>query len=182
MHSPAYIYRIALIGPESSGKTTLCLELARHYKTVFAPEFSRNFVEKLNRKYTEEDVLLCIREQFELEKKILKDANHLLFADTESIMGKIWMEDVFKTCPPWVDALIEDHPYDLYLLTAPDLPFEDDPVRENPLRRDFFFAWYERELKNRKLAYAIVKGMGEERLQNAIRFIEKITKPDQRKT
>ncbi len=166
------IGRIALIGSESTGKTSLCRGLAIHYKTVFVPEYSRTFVEGLNRKYNQEDVLHCIEQQFNLEKTFISSANKLLFSDTESIMGKVWMEDVFKTCPPWVEKLIEDHPYNLYLLTAADIPFENDPVRENPNRRDFFFEWYERELKHRKLNYAIVTGAGSQRLANAIRIIE----------
>ena len=171
MNDNKSILRIALIGPESTGKSTLCRDLAENFNTVFVPEFAREYMSKLKKKYTEEDVIHCIREQFNLETTLIKSAKHFIFCDTESIMAKIWMEDVYKYCPDWVINLIEENPYDLYLLTNNDLPYEHDPVRENPLRRDYFFRCYERELKTRKLPYAVISGMGSERLTNAINII-----------
>ena len=156
--------RIAVIGPESTGKTSLCKALAVHYNTISIPEFSRIYIENLKKKYNEEDVLYCIAKQFEQEVIFLKKA--------KSIMGKVWMEDVFSYCPPWVEKLITEHPYDLYLLTSCDIPYEHDPVRENPLRREFFFEWYKRELITRNLNYGIVSGKNSERLIKAINIIE----------
>lgn len=167
------ILRIALIGPESTGKSTLCKDLSEHFNTTYAPEYAREYMSKLQRKYTEEDVLHCIHEQFDLETKLLSSASNYFFTDTESIMAKVWMEDVFNYCPDWILALIEDNPYDLYLLTNTDLAFENDPVRENPLRRDYFFQCYEIELKTRKLPYAIISGKGPVRLRNAVETIQK---------
>ena len=166
------IYRIAVIGPESTGKSTLCKGLAEHFNTVFAPEFSRDYTSNLEKNYTESDVLHCIAEQFNLEKSLLNKATKYLFSDTESIVGKVWLEDKFGPAPAWVEALISDYPYDLYLLTSNDIPFENDPVRENPLRRDFFFEWYQRELLGRKLNYKVISGLGTERLKNAVKIIE----------
>ncbi len=172
MHKSGTISRIALIGPESSGKTTIAGMLARHYNTVYSPEYSRQYMERLNRKYTAEDVFFCIKEQAKQEEKLLAEANRFLFADTEHIMGKVWLEDVFNSSPAWVEELIRQNPYDFYLLAKPDLPFVPDPVRENPARREYFFEWYERELKSRNAEYAVLSGNYEERLQNAIRLID----------
>lgn len=165
------ILRIAVIGPESTGKSTLCKGLAEHFNTLFAPEFARDYMANLHRKYTESDVLHCIAEQINLETSLIKNANNYFFSDTENIMAKVWMEDVYNYCPDWIEKAIQQKPYDLYLLCNTDLPFENDPVRENPLRREFFFRWYESELKKRKLPYAIIKGSGPDRLANAINII-----------
>ncbi|MBK7852395.1 MAG: ATP-binding protein [Bacteroidetes bacterium] len=80
------IKRIALIGPESTGKTTLAEQLARHYKTVWIPEYSRNYVENLNRKYTKEDILLTIREQCAEEDRLLEQANNF----SSRIQNRFW--------------------------------------------------------------------------------------------
>jgi len=91
------VKRIALIGPESTGKSTLCAQLAEHYKTVCVPEYARTYLENLSRQYTYEDVIHCAREQMRMEDETMKQAQHFLFADTELINIKIWFEDKFKT-------------------------------------------------------------------------------------
>ncbi|MBP6335063.1 MAG: ATP-binding protein [Bacteroidia bacterium] len=174
MHKEESMLRVALIGPESSGKTSLCKLLSAHYNTAFVPEYSRSYVEKLNRNYTEEDVLHCIQEQFNTEKSIIQNKYKIIFVDTDAIMGKVWLEDVFKKCPQWVEEIIQQFPYDLYLLTFPDLEFEADPVRENPHRLGFFFDWYESELIKRKLNYRVVKGSSTARFENALQFVEEL--------
>lgn len=173
MKNKKQIFRVALIGPESTGKTTLCEELAGHYQTNYVPEFSRDYIKSLNKKYTEADVYHCIRSQQMEEELQIQQANKLFFADTESIMGKVWLQDVFHQSPEWVDELIVKYKYDLYLLTSADLPFVEDPVRENPRRRNYFFDWYERELKERNLNYYIIKGISSSRITNAMHVIDR---------
>lgn len=164
--------RIALIGPESSGKTTLCTLLAAHYETVWVPEYSREYIAKLKRKYTLEDIEYCSREQLKQEKELRKTANGYLFADTELIVAKVWCEDLYKKAPAWMQERILPEKYDHYLLTYFDLPWLEDTVRENPNRREFFFDWYKRELEQRGFPFSIIKGKGDERLANAIQSIE----------
>ena len=166
------IIRVALIGPESTAKSTLSEALAKHYNTVWVKEYSREYLSKISRKYTLDDILIIAQTQLEEEKKLLLSANQFIFADTELILSKVWCEDVFKTCPDWIQKNILPHKYDLYLLTYPDLPWEEDPVRENGNRRQFFYDWYERELKAIDANYQVVKGENEERLNNCIFFIE----------
>lgn len=161
-----HIIRIALIGPECSGKSTLAEELAQHYNTVWVPEYSREYLAEINRKYTSEDILFIAQEQLKREKEKLKKANTLLFADTEIILSKVWSIDVFKTCPDWIMENILPR-YDLYLLTYPDIDWHDDPLRENKDRREFFFNWYRKELELINARYAVIRGSGEERFRNA---------------
>jgi len=168
-----HILRIALIGPESTAKSTLSEELANHYKTHWVKEFSREYLSGINRKYTLDDILLITKQQLKIENDLLKSANNMIFADTELIISKVWCEDVFNVCPPWISDNILPNKYDLYLLTFPDLKWEEDPVRENPNRREFFFNWYERELKMINANYSIIRGSGKARLTNAIGAIEK---------
>ena len=170
MNAP--IKRIALIGPESTGKTTLCRELAEYYHTVWVPEYARNYVAALDRKYTLEDIETCAHEQLRSEEELTKKANRFLFCDSEFIIAKVWCEDVFGKTPQWIEETIATHHYDLFLLTRPDIPFRADDVRENPHRREFFFDWYKRELDDRKFNYSIVSGFGDVRLRQAIKSLE----------
>ncbi len=167
------VKKIALIGPESSGKTTLCRELAAHFRTSWVPEFARDYITTLDRKYTLGDIVHCAQQQLKTETVLLKDANRLLFCDTELIIAKVWCEDVFKIAPAWIEEMIATHWYDLFLLTLPDIPFQADDVRENPHRRDFFFDWYKWELEKKNFSYEIVGGIGEARFLNALAAIRK---------
>ncbi|HRH65168.1 MAG TPA: ATP-binding protein [Bacteroidia bacterium] len=175
------IIRIALLGPESTGKTTLALQLAAHYQTVWVPEYSREYMEVLGRKYTREDILITLREQCRQEDLAMEKANTLLFADTDPIIAKVWMEDVFQETPEEIQQIIEERKYDLYLLLTPDLPFVVDPVRENPERREYLFRWYKKELEERHFCYSVISGEGAMRLENAKRAVENFLR-DQRKT
>lgn len=166
------IKRIAVLGPESTAKSTLSEQLAIHYKTVWVPEYSRAYLSSINRKYTLQDVETIAGQQLKQEEEQLKQASNYIFADTELIISKVWCLDVFNTCPEWISASIVKTKYDFYLLTAPDLPWEHDALRENPHRREFLFDWYEQELKNLAANYAIISGVGEQRLLNCINAID----------
>ena len=167
------LFRVALIGPESTGKTTLCKELAEYYNTCWVPEYARELISKLNRPYTKEDIIFCAEQQLKSEKQIALKANKILFSDSEFIILKVWLLDVFGECPEWIEKNIAENKYDLYLLTSPDIPFIDDPVRENPNRRQFFFEWYKSELDKRKFRYEIIEGLKESRIKNAIQSVKK---------
>jgi len=166
------ITRIALIGPESTGKTTLCVQLAEHYKTIWVPEYARTFMENLSRTYTYEDVVHCALEQMTIEDASVSSANRFLFCDTELINYKVWFEDRFKKIPDWLEAEIMKRKYDLYLLTSHDLPWVHETVRENPHRREYLFDLYKKEMEKRNFVYRIISGSGEARLQTAIEYID----------
>jgi NadR type nicotinamide-nucleotide adenylyltransferase len=168
------LFRIAVTGPESTGKSTLAEELADHYKTVWVPEYAREYVGSLDRPYTREDILIIAKRQLENEKALSKKANRLLFCDSELIVTKIWSEDKFKSCDEWILKNIESHRYDLYLLCYIDLPWQDDPQREDPHRREYLFDLYLQELTERNLPFHLISGSGEERLKNAMDKIDHI--------
>jgi len=170
------IIRIAITGPESTGKSTLTEQLAKHYKTTWVPEIAREYIASLNRTYTQNDILSIAKFQLIKEKKMLSKANHYLFCDTELIVTKIWSEHSFKVCDEWILNNINKNPYDLYLLCNIDLPWEYDPLREHPHLRDYFFQLYLNELKSRNFNFAIISGKNEMRLHNAMNAIENFSK------
>ncbi len=166
--------RVALIGPESTGKSTLCHLLAEHYDTVWVPEYSRDYIGNLHRPYTKDDVLHCIREQIILEKEFITKANQIIFTDNEAINGKVWMLDKYGECPDWIEKEIATNKYDLYLLTSPDIPFVKDAVRENEMRRLYFFDWYKKILDDNSFNYKIINGMKEDRFNLAKEAVDKL--------
>lgn len=165
------IKRIAIIGPESSGKSALSQALAAEYKTIWIAEYAREYVSRLNRSYLETDVIAIYREQWEQECRALSNAKNMLFIDTEFIIGKVWYEHVYQKKCDYFDNMIKQYPYDFYLLTYPDLPWEADPLRENPGKGLYFFEWYKNILEEHKLPYSIVSGIGDDRLQCAVKAI-----------
>jgi NadR type nicotinamide-nucleotide adenylyltransferase len=172
MTDSSKIFRVAVIGPESTGKSLLCEGLAAHYKTVWVPEFAREYLSKTKGTYALQDIVTIYKEQYSHESELTLHANKLIFTDTEAIIAKVWCEHVYGFCPDEITQLIQQKPYDFYLLTSPDLPWEPDPLRENPGKGEFFFKWYKNILNELKLPYGTVSGIGERRLKNAIHIME----------
>ncbi len=160
--------RIAVIGPESSGKSELCMHLAEHFNTAWVPEYAREFLSGYDKKYTLDDIEHIFRVQFENEMKWVDSGRKIVFTDKEFIIGKVWCEHVFGTCPTFFNTMIRRFPYNLYLLTAADLPWQPDPLRENPGKGTFFFNWYEKILKEQMLSYRVISGSGDDRFRNGI--------------
>ncbi|MGC8824196.1 MAG: AAA family ATPase [Bacteroidales bacterium] len=163
--------KIAILGPECTGKTTLAAQLAQHFHGRWIPEYARGYVAQLNRKYDYADV-----EHIALvQMKQIQEADGLapfVFFDTELIITRIWFEVVFGHEPQWLDEAIRSNPFDLYLLTDTSIPWEPDPVRENGgAMREILFKKYEYQLQKYRFPYHIVTGLHQQRLLNAIQFV-----------
>jgi NadR type nicotinamide-nucleotide adenylyltransferase len=172
-NSERRLIRIAVLGPESTGKTELCTSLASHFNTTWVPEYARTYLQNRPGNYSREDVLFCVAGQRALEDAKASEANRYLFCDTEMINFKVWITDKFGSAPDWITEDIHRR-YDAYLLTSPDIPFVSDPMRENPERREFFFDWYRREVKATGLPFEIITGEGAERLHNAVNAVQRL--------
>jgi len=169
--------KIAITGPESTGKSILAEQLAAHYQTAWVPEYARKYLEQLGRPYEEADILLIAKGQLSDETSKLDLAGNFLFCDTELLVTKIWSEVKYGRCDPWILEMIGLNPYDLYLLCDIDLPWEYDPLREHPGRRQFLFDLYHNELESRNFPFAVVRGTGRARLEYAIAIIESMRLP-----
>ena len=165
------VLKIAITGPESTGKSILAEQLANHYRTPWVPEFARSYIDKLDRPYVAADILTIAKGQLSHERQLLKKATGYLFCDTELIVTKIWNELKYGYCDPWILQNIKKNNYHLFLLCDIDLPWVDDPQREHPHFRKQLFDLYFQELTNRRLTFRIVSGIGSIRLKNAIKSI-----------
>ncbi|MDH5368340.1 MAG: ATP-binding protein [Cyclobacteriaceae bacterium] len=169
------IKKVVIIGPESTGKSTLSSELAKHYNTTWVKEYAREFIENLNRPYEEYDLLDIAKGQLQAEDFEAQQANKLLICDTNLITIKVWSEYKYKTCHSEILENINSKKYDLYLLTNVDIPWIEDPQREHPNMRKFFYNIYKRELEKTGVPWVDINGENNiDRLNKAIKNIDKI--------
>ena len=121
------MYRVGVIGPESTGKSSLARYMAKRYHGIYVPEYAREFVErKRTREVSYDELCEIARFQIEQMKSIESDASPVVFYDTELIVTKVWFEDAFGRVPEWLEEAIKSYPMDVYLLTSPDLPWTQD--------------------------------------------------------
>lgn len=166
--------KVGIIGPESTGKTALAQALAQAYNTEWVPEYAREYLTSLDRPYVQSDLLEIAQGQIDSVRSIRKKANRVLFIDTDLNVIKVWSDYKFGNCDPWITQQMEMNVCDLYLLTYYDIPYEDDPLRENPDDRDVLFERYQYLLINRKLFYIVLKGPLEDRVREARSHINRL--------
>ncbi len=163
--------RIAITGPESTGKSWLAAEIALHFQTLWIPEFARDFLSQLHRPYTLKDLEFIAVKQFVANSAPQTDRDWII-ADTEMLVCYIWANYVFGKVPELIQSLANQQHFDFYLLCDIDLPWEPDPLREHPEKRSELLALYIQELQKRGLPYGIVSGQDTDRLLHAIHHIE----------
>jgi len=172
------LIKIAVIGPESTGKSTLCELLAQHYNTQWCPEFAREFLLTHGTDYTYDDLLYIAKGQLAMEDEFINSTKGLplLFIDTEMYVMKVWCEFVFGKCHRWVLDQIVERKYDLYLLCNTDLPWVKDELREYPdlKTRDQLYHIYKDIMINQSTPWVDISGDYDERLQKAIKAIDQL--------
>src|ERR1700753_1992712 len=167
------VLKIAVVGPESTGKSTMSAYLSRHYQTVWVPEFARDYCAKLTEPCTWQDEVNMFYGQLALEAEILPQANKLLICDTTFITVKIWSDYTFGRSPQEVLDELPKRPYDLYLLLDIDLPWEHDPLRDFPHLRGHFMVGWHKELQALNAKYVLISGTGPERYERAVKAIDR---------
>lgn len=166
------IKKIAIVGPESTGKSTITQQLAQHYHTLWVPEYARYYCAALTSPCELQDEINMFHGQVALEESILAVAQkEFIFCDTTFLTVKIWSDEVFGETPEIVLKALPQYHYDLYLLMDIDLPWQEDPLRDFPDKREHFMQVWHKELQALKANYLVVSGQ-ETRLQNAITVVD----------
>lgn len=177
---PTDIIKIAMFGPESTGKTTLAKQLADHFQTVWTPEFARGYLqEKWNssqRICEPEDLLPIALGQVKLENDSLLTANKYLFCDTNLMVTKIFSEMYYNFCDPALDKAASKHRYDLFFLTDIDVPWTKDDLRDKPSDRENTFDTFKRALIENKKPFVIISGTPEQRFHKALQILSDLEK------
>ena len=138
--------RVAILGPESTGKSTLAAALASRFNAPWVPEYARSYLETFGPDYTEDTLLTIARGQQRAEAQASDAQTDWLFCDTEFTVLKIWSEHSYGRVHPWILQQWRQQTYHHYFLTQVDIPWQADPQREHPHLRQFLFDWYYAEL------------------------------------
>jgi NadR type nicotinamide-nucleotide adenylyltransferase len=176
---PTATKKIVIIGPESTGKSTLCQQLAEYYHTEWCPEYAREYLLKHGMSYSYEDLLTIAKGQIALEESIVDSkVASLLFIDTDMYVMKVWCEFVFGKCHSFILEQIAKRKYDLYLLCNVDLPWVKDELREYPdlETREKLYQVYKNIMINQPVPWIEVSGNYDERLQKAIAAVNRLIK------
>lgn len=156
------MFKVGIIGPESTGKSSLGQYLAKRYGATYVPEYARDYVASLHRPYTYDDVCHITRKQIEQIKEVGSgkwEASDIIFFDTELIVTRVWFDYVYGTAPDWLLSAMPQYKMDTYLLTYPDIPWIPDPTRENgsdEIRLQLFHR-YEQEIQALDVPYYIIR-------------------------
>jgi len=169
--------KIVIIGPESTGKSTLCEELAEHYETAWCPEYAREYLLQNGTDYTYADLTKIAQGQLTIENYFALEAKgSYYFVDTDLYVMKVWYEVAFQHCPTWILKGIAQSTCDLYLLCNTDLPWAQDELREYPdlAMRQRLFNMYKDIVINSGIPWVEISGTDRQRLHGAIAAINNI--------
>ena len=165
--------RIAITGPESSGKTTLCASLSEHYQVPYISEYARTYLEHTQGQYQFSD--LDIISQCQL-KNLLSFKGQMVICDTDFLVLELWSKYKYNKVSDNIKKLVAKDYFDLHVLCTPDMPWELDPLRENPNSRAELFELYKTNLNNYNKNFIVVNGPHEKRLKKTTQTIDLLKK------
>ena len=182
------VRKIVVLGPESTGKSVLCQQLADHYQTTWCPEYARQYLLEHGAAYQYDDLLTIATNQLRLEDEYTaaletnplpsgvsaNNGNRLLFIDTDMNVMKVWCEFVYNKCHRYILDQIIERRYDLYLLCNTDLPWVKDELREypDPESRRRLFYMYKDLMVNQPVPWVEISGEYADRLPMAISAVD----------
>jgi NadR type nicotinamide-nucleotide adenylyltransferase len=168
------IKKVCITGPECTGKSDLSAFLAAHYQTPWVAEYARAYLGKLNHPYQQNDLTKIAHGQVRLEDEWASDANRVLICDTNLLTIKIWSDYKYGSCDAEILRQLQSRTYDLYVLCFIDVPWENDPQREHPDKRQHFWDIYKNEVTKTGVPYVEVSGSRDARRQKAVEAIDRL--------
>ena len=170
--------KIVAIGPESTGKSSLCEQLAKHFKTAWVPEYAREYLLTHGTAYQYEDLYIIAEGQIKGEENIIHNMINPqpFFIDTDLTVIKVWSEFVFNKCDNRILSQIAKRSYDLYLLCNVDLPWVKDELREYPdlESREKLYHYYKDLVINQQVPWVEIRGDHDERMQTAVDAVNRL--------
>jgi len=168
------VKKVVVLGPECTGKSELSAFLAEHFKTAWVPEYARGYIDNLVRPYQESDLLTIAHGQLRLEDEWPRSSGDILICDTNLYVIKIWSEFKYGRCAKEILDHIVTRTYDLYLLTYVDIPWQNDPQREHPDKREELYQIYLKEMRSQNTPFIEIRGEREQRRQTAVNAIQNL--------
>lgn len=168
------VKKVAVTGPESTGKSWLTGKLGQYYRAVTVAEYAREYLENIQRPYTLEDVVaIGLGQNRRIGEAFTSEAD-MVVSDTELLVISIWINFKYHISDAGIEKLLAHQQFDHYLLCNTDLPWEEDPLRENPFERQQLFSLYQQKLEDLGFPYTVISGVGDDRLLNAVRVLDRL--------
>ncbi|HSS98084.1 MAG TPA: AAA family ATPase [Terriglobales bacterium] len=175
-----YAKRVCVVGAESTGTTTLVQDLAAHYQTVWVPEYGREYCEKMqaagvdiwNYQWRSEEFVEIAVAQQKQEDHLAREANRVLFCDTDALATSIWHERYLGSKSTQVERIASARHYDFYFLTDCDIPFVQDGLREGENIRRWMTDRFVEKLNFIDVAWQKLSGSRERRLESAVQIVD----------
>jgi len=179
------------LGAESTGKTTLCRDLAAHFDSLWVSEYMRTYLQaKWDNEQltcTWDDLLPIAQGQIALENKLAKkvtqmsNENCYLFCDTSLFELMVYSHWYYGDCPAALEQAALAHHYDLILLTEVDIPWVADDLRDSPHQRDEISAYFASQLNKHRKPFQRISGDRKERVRQVVAQLANIDNisPDQ---
>jgi HTH-type transcriptional repressor of NAD biosynthesis genes len=168
--------RVCVLGAESTGTTTLARALAEHYRTVWVPEYGREYsAEKFARgetDWTTDEFVRIAAEQTRREELAARDANRVVIGDTNAFATRLWHRRYVGHDSDAVKAEADRARCDLYLLTGDEIPFVQDGLRDGEHIRHEMHTWFEDALGAQCVPWKLLRGTHEERLVEATAAVD----------
>jgi HTH-type transcriptional regulator, transcriptional repressor of NAD biosynthesis genes len=155
---PYFVRRVAIIGAESTGKTTLAQALAAHFDTAWVPELARDYLLVHGGVCTAADMAVIAQGQAEAEDRLACAANRVLICDTNVLTTQLWYEHYFGPPPAALARLAAERTAHLYLLCDHDVPWVADGLRDSPTERGWFHARFRQALEAQGQRYVTLSG------------------------
>lgn len=163
--------KIAITGPESSGKTTLCEALAQHYNVAYIPEFARSYLEQTNGKYLQANLDEIAQGQL---NSVQSSPHSITICDSDFSVLEVWSHYKYGNVSDLIHEFVTKDIFDLHILCSPDIPWEADPLRENPTNRDELFELYKKSLIAHHKHFIIVSGDHTNRMEKSLKNIDSL--------
>ncbi len=179
-HTPKTVINVAILGAESTGKTTLCRDLAVHFGCPWVPEYMRTYLQaKWDNEQltcTWDDLLPIAQGQIELENELAKQAaqtsdSGYLFCDTSLFELMVYSNWYYGDCPKALSQAALAHHYDTILLTEVDIPWVADDLRDSPHQREDISAYFASQLTLHNKTFQRIGGDREERVQQVVKLL-----------
>ena len=179
-HTPKSVIKVAILGAESTGKTTLCRDLAVHFGCPWVPEYMRTYLQKKwdseQLTCTWDDLLPIAQGQIELENELAKQAaqtsdSGYLFCDTSLFELMVYSNWYYGDCPEALTQAALAHHYDTILLTDVDTPWVADDLRDSPHQREDISAYFASQLTLHNKTFQRIGGDREERVQQVVKLL-----------
>lgn len=184
-HTPKPVIKVAILGAESTGKTTLSRDLAEHFDSFWVPEYMRTYLqEKWDDKQltcTWEDLLPIAQGQTALENKLAKQTaqlpskNRYLFCDTSLFELMVYANWYYGDCPEALAKAALAHHYDLILLTKVDIPWVADDLRDSPYQREEISEYFASQLTHHQKPFCRIGGDRDERVRQVVDWLSKLS-------